>query len=77
MSERVFDWSDDARVVVLPLDHPSPDIGGALSYCVERAIEIADGDPGPHHVEIVHGSPGPIQMDEIRRLRADPSFPSF
>jgi hypothetical protein len=75
MSERAFTWDDDARVVVWPPEHPSPGIKGSLAYCILRAIEVSDSDPRPAKVEIEHETPGLIQMDEIRRMRADPTFP--
>ena len=75
MSSRSFTWNDEAHVVVLPPEHPSPRINGSLSYCILRAIEVDESDPAPAKVEIEHASPGLIQMDEIRRMRADPTFP--
>lgn len=74
MSERQYAWTDEAQLIVFPVDHPSAPFSGSLAECVRRAIEIAEGDPPPGHVEIAHGSPGAIQMDEIRRMAADPSF---
>lgn len=60
--------------MVLPVDHPSAQFSGSLAQCVRRAIAAADGDPPPGFIEITHSPPGAIQMDEIRRMAADPSF---
>ena len=75
MSNRQFTWDDKARVLVRPAGHPIPMSRGSLAYCVRAAIEIDDAHPSPDKVEIAHASDGLIQMDEIRRMRADPSFP--
>jgi hypothetical protein len=74
-TDRRFSWADDACLHVWPPEHPSPMHAGSLAECVASAIEIADGNPQPTKVEISHGRLGLLQIDAIRALAADPSFP--
>lgn len=75
-ADRIYSWDDEARLIVWPPDYPAPASESDLASCVRQALTVAAAEPPPSHVEIAHDSPGLIQMDEIRRMAADPSFPA-
>lgn len=75
ISDRTYAWDDEARVIVSPMEPSIPRFHADLAACVRRAIEVADDKAAATTVSIEHAS-GFIEMDEIRKMAADPSLPT-
>jgi hypothetical protein len=74
-SNRRFSWNDDACLYVLPSEHSPYMFAGSLAECVRHARKADASEREPGLIEIVHGRLGLIQIDQIREMAADPSFP--
>ena len=73
---RRLPWHASATLIVWPPEHPAAPFSGDLASCVRRALEIAEGDPPPGHVEILaEGRKDIIELEEIRQMASDPTFP--
>jgi hypothetical protein len=48
---------------------------GSLAECVRYARQAEVPEPEPGSIKIVHGRVGLIQIDQLREMAADPSFP--